>query len=93
MFKSRRALFVTLALIATAAAPAYARGWQEALDLLEARVEKLEAKTRCTDNSVDLTFPRKSCPGRMLRFGAGREEGEAHETEAPQPRTDHRQAA
>ena len=40
-----------------------------------------------------LTFPHNSCPGRMLRFVAGWEEGEADEVQATQRRTDHLQAA
>jgi hypothetical protein len=40
-----------------------------------------------------VTFPRNSCPGRMLRFVAGWEEGEADEVQATQRRTDHFQAA
>ena len=40
-----------------------------------------------------VTFPRNSCPGRMLRFVAGWEEGKAHEAQATQRRTDHLQAA
>ncbi len=40
-----------------------------------------------------LTFPRNSCPGRMLRFAAGWEEGKGHEAQAAQRRTDHPEAA
>jgi uncharacterized membrane protein len=40
-----------------------------------------------------VTFPRNSCPGRMLRFVAGWEEGKADEAQATQRRADHLQAA
>ena len=53
----------------------------------------VQGETHPKEHAETLTFPRNSCPGRMLRFVAGWEEGEADEVQATQRRTDHLQAA